>query len=574
MIKPNRLYLACTFLLSVLISSQSYAQFSGMYAPANWSTIQVSGANGSVNANNAPTSIALTGPDNVNNQAWTRYQISIQATGSLSFDWSVVHQDPGYDGFGYWLNGTYVELTDMTATGSTNITVSPGDDFAFYGETFDGCCGTFVATISNFTAPSNVMNDAGVAEIMNPTEDFCADSAEVLVKIQNYGANQITPVTVNWTVNGMTQTPVTYNGTLDTLGGSGPDTAIVSLGNYYFLDSNSIVVWTSMPNNVNDTTNINDTMSIDLVAPDPEISLGDTTICEGGFVILNAEPGFVSYIWSNGSTAQQIQVLQGGTYSVTVTDAIGCQDSAISVVTEFAAPNVDLGGDISACDSIELNSGVIAPAYAWSTGATTQTIYATVTGFYSVTATSPQGCTGSDQILVTIYESPTIDLGPNISLCVETGETAALAAGSGFAMYQWSNGETTPNIIVGGFGGSVGSQNFSVQVTNDNGCTGADTVRVNFISCWPTGIDENQKESLLLYPNPTSTSINVVVANSKGALDIKLFDLTGREVGHYIDQNASGLGTSIDLSHLAPSSYIIMVRDDEGKTHKAIVQVQ
>lgn len=540
------------------------AQFSGFYDPTNWSTVQISGANGSVNPANAPTSIALTGPDNISGQAWTRYQITIPATGTLSFSWSVVHQDPGYDGFGYWYNNTYTELTDQTQSGTTSISVAAGQLFAFYGESFDGCCGTFVSTISNFVAPNPAMNDAGIDEIINPSDDFCADSTEVLVRIKNFGINQITPVSVGWSVNGVNQSPVTYTGLLDTAGGTGVDTAVVSLGNFYFEDTISLLVWTSMPNNVADTSNLNDTMLIEFVAANPEISLDNQDMCEGDFFTLSAEAGFAAYLWSTGSTAQQIQITQGGSYAVTVTDIVGCQDSAIAFITEHPSPDVSLGPDTSACDGLVLDAGNAGNSYNWSSGEFTQSILVTSSGFYSVTVESSQGCEGEDEIQVTIHESPTVDLGSNFSLCVEEGETAVLAAGSQFQFYSWSTGETTSNIIVGGYNIPVGSQNFSVQVTDANGCSGADTVKVNFISCWPTGLDDPESAGkLVAYPNPTHGMLTLSVgASGTHITRASIVDMQGSVVEELSTLQKTSL--TIDLSHLASSLYLLQVVDSEG----------
>ncbi len=569
------LYFRMLFLsVSCFIYTTAEAQFSGSYDPGNWSTIQVSGANGSVNANSAPTSIALTGPDNVSGQAWTRYQITLPATGTLSFSWSVAHQDPGYDGFGYWYNNTYTELTDITQSGTTSISVSQGQPFAFYGETFDGCCGTFVATITNFSAPISASNDAGVDEILNPSGDFCADSAEVSVRIKNFGINQITPVTLGWSINGTVQTPVTYSGVLDTAGGSGTDTATVSLGNYFFEDSISLKVWTTLPNNVADTSNDNDTLTFDLVAPNPEITLDNQDMCEGEFFILQADPGFSGYLWSTGSTAQQIQITQGGSYSVTVTDYVGCQDSSTALVTEFPSPVVDLGGDTSACDDLVLDAGNTGASFLWSSGETTQSIFVTSSGFYSVTVESAQGCETIEEVEVTINPSPSIDLGPNVTLCVEEGETAVLAAGSQFQFYNWNTGETTSNILIGGYGIPVGAQNFSVIVTDANGCTGGDTVKVNFVSCWPTGISDDNTSSLIVYPNPSQGIFSIELNTATPSIsELYISDLQGRLIWSETNPIAGNL-LQFDLSHLEPATYILSIRDVSNVDGQAILVIE
>jgi Secretion system C-terminal sorting domain/SprB repeat len=46
-----------------------------------------------------------------------------------------------------------------------------------------------------------------------------------------------------------------------------------------------------------------------------------------------------SYLWSNGETTQNISNLYSGTYTVTVTDAVGCTSTASENVTQPARPN-------------------------------------------------------------------------------------------------------------------------------------------------------------------------------------------------------------------------------------------
>src|SRR6185369_12149727 len=55
---------------------------------------------------------------------------------------------------------------------------------------------------------------------------------------------------------------------------------------------------------------------------------GPTTFCAGGSVTLDAGPGFVSYLWSNGAIMQTISVNTSGSFTVRVTDANGYQSLA------------------------------------------------------------------------------------------------------------------------------------------------------------------------------------------------------------------------------------------------------
>jgi hypothetical protein len=60
-----------------------------------------------------------------------------------------------------------------------------------------------------------------------------------------------------------------------------------------------------------------------IVFPLPDIALGDdTAFCDS--ITLDAGSGFISYLWSTGSTAPSITVTTPGTYSVAVKDSMGC----------------------------------------------------------------------------------------------------------------------------------------------------------------------------------------------------------------------------------------------------------
>lgn len=83
------------------------------------------------------------------------------------------------------------------------------------------------------------------------------------------------------------------------------------------------------------------------VNPLPQVNLGpDTTIFDTTTYILDAGAGFLSYLWSDGSTNQTLLVEATGTYSVTVADDLGCTASDtvnITVLTDAFSPNIMAG---------------------------------------------------------------------------------------------------------------------------------------------------------------------------------------------------------------------------------------
>lgn len=211
--------------------------------------------------------------------------------------------------------------------------------------------------------------------------------------------------------------------------------------------------------------------SVTVTVNNPLVNLGnDTTLCDGTLYVCNAG-NFTSYSWSTGDTTSSIETQMPGTYSVTVTDSIGCSNSDSINVSYLSALTFTLGPDISFCPgaSLIINPGLYSN-YIWSTGESSQSINVTQAGVYAVTVSDENLCRASDTIEASLLPTPTIDLGNDIFIC--DGETAGIVAQSGFASYEWSNGNQTATLTT-----SI-SGNFSLTVSDANGCQGSDQISV------------------------------------------------------------------------------------------------
>ena len=84
----------------------------------------------------------------------------------------------------------------------------------------------------------------------------------------------------------------------------------------------------------------------------------DTAFCDGNKITLDAGAiGGATYTWApNGETTQTIDVSTTGTYSVEITDPMGCTGYDTIVVTVNPNPTVDLGIDITVCPGYTTHS--------------------------------------------------------------------------------------------------------------------------------------------------------------------------------------------------------------------------
>ena len=154
------------------------------------------------------------------------------------------------------------------------------------------------------------------------------------------------------------------------------------------------------------------------ISENPVVILpNDTLICEGEEIVIDAEGGFATYVWSNGSEESLI-IVGEGTYELTVTNEAGCEGSDLITVTESgpeAAFNFSPSGVVQPETTItftdQSDPGVAAiVAREWDFGdgtirtSTNPGHQYSSTGVYTVTLTTTDanGCTSTAEATITV----------------------------------------------------------------------------------------------------------------------------------------------------------------------------
>ena len=169
-----------------------------------------------------------------------------------------------------------------------------------------------------------------------------------------------------------------------------------------------------------------------------------------------------SYTW-NGTT-----YTSSGTYTQTLQTAAGCDSIVSLALTITGNPTVSAGADQTICsgESVTL-SGSGAATYTWNNGIIDNNVFSpSVTTTYTLTGTDANGCSATDNVVITVNPSPTVNLGADVAIC--DGATQTLDAGSGHTNYLWSTGATTQTIDVstsGTYSVTVGN---GTPVSNSN----------------------------------------------------------------------------------------------------------
>ena len=136
------------------------------------------------------------------------------------------------------------------------------------------------------------------------------------------------------------------------------------------------------------------------------------------YIIASGGVSPYTYLWNDGNTAQSRDSLQGGTYSVIVSDSLGCHVTAAIlvvnpppliaglIITNELCYSDSLGNpDSTGAVTLVLSGGTPVYTYLWSTGATTQNVShlpASSNGTtYVVTITDSHACVTVDSARIT-----------------------------------------------------------------------------------------------------------------------------------------------------------------------------
>lgn len=401
--------------------------------------------------------------------------------------------------------GTYT-VTVMDANGCSDIqtvTVTPAISLTLAVASAPANCGvcngTIQVTPSGGTSPYTYSWTGGLPPQANQV-NVCAGLYTVTIT-DNLGCLDTFVIALNnsggptgdTTVTTPISCPDTCDGTatVTPLGGTSPFTYLWNPGNQttnaltdmcaggYFLqitDSNSCIYFA--PVTIGGPTPITGNIFITNASCNNSCDGSATANPTGG-------TGPYTYNWFPGNlTTQTITNQCVGSYTVTITDAVGCMQNdtvtigawntlAASVVS--ASPTCNGSGDGSA--TVNITSGSAPYTYNWSDplGQTTATATGLSAGTYTVTLSDAAGCGTTST--VTLTDPPAITAAPTVTAtaCNQANGAITINAGGGVAPYTylWSNGASTSSII------NLAAGVYSVIVTDASGCTNTFSIGVS-----------------------------------------------------------------------------------------------
>ncbi|MBI3234492.1 MAG: T9SS type A sorting domain-containing protein, partial [Bacteroidetes bacterium] len=182
---------------------------------------------------------------------------------------------------------------------------------------------------------------------------------------------------------------------------------------------------------------------------------------------------------------------------LTIKDSISGCDTNIARTIKVNGPPVLSMADNSVCPgNVAVFSPGIFASYIWNDGSTNSTLNTSIAGTYWVTVTDLNGCQNTDTAELKNYAPASVNLGQDQSIC--TGTSTILDAGIA-NIYIWNNSISTRTNTVNTAG------DYSVAITDSNGCQASDTVKVSLLPL-PSASFTFTKTQLTANFTPVNTS--------------------------------------------------------------------
>jgi len=321
----------------------------------------------------------------------------------------------------------------------------------------------------------------------------------------------------------------------------------------------------------------------------PSIS-GNTPFCQGHTTVLDAGV-FYSYHWSTNDSTETITISTAGVYSVTVSDINGCSAADTVIATFTTPPPAYAGLDTGLClnNTVQLSAtgGV---TYDWSpsaglsnSGISTPVASPTVTTTYTLTVLDANGCSGTDNIVVTVHPLPNVNFVTNVETgCAPLKIQFSDLSTPNIASWAWQFGDplsgvnnssiiqNPTHIFV-----EKGSYSVTLSVVTIYGCTGQisypnlisvfevpiadfdyyplqaniDNPVINFNShstndnAWIWNFGDNSTQSIIPNPthefiNPGTYNVSLIVQSTQGCTDTIIKEVTFKPFYTFYAPNA------------------------------------
>ncbi|MBV6485583.1 MAG: hypothetical protein KFKLKKLM_02153 [Flavobacteriales bacterium] len=275
---------------------------------------------------------------------------------------------------------------------------------------------------------------------------------------------------------------------------------------------------------------------------------------------IGGTPGY-TYLWSGGlGTGSSVSGLGDGTYSVTITDTVGCTKQETFIITEptvFSSNPYNVSETcFGACDGVAgiiISGGTEPHTTTWSTTANTDTITGLCPGTYSAISIDANGCSTTQTITVTGPSQFNANVtGTSIECngaCTGTASVSPTGGNGGFT-YVWTSVGGSP--ITNPTNSTISNlcpDTYNVTITDANGCTTIGSYTVSDVAVLQVTLD--------------STNITCNGLNDGTAMVTPIGGTAPYSIS-WVGGNLPIPTTTASINNLIPGVYSVNVIDSNG----------
>ncbi|MBK9284290.1 MAG: T9SS type A sorting domain-containing protein [Sphingobacteriaceae bacterium] len=352
---------------------------------------------------------------------------------------------------------------------------------------------------------------------------------------------------------------------------TGPNNFSVSVANFTITNAMPIHSGTYISTVTNSLGCTNSVAVTATVNPTPAINVGNNSpVCVGNNLLLTSTGG-TSFVWSGPNsytsaiqnpTISNAQIINSGNYTLTISGAFGCTNSAVTNATISPPPSPTIVINSPICSGQTLSLSVSGGAtYTWtgpnSFNSTAQNTVisnagSNASGNYTVVA-AVGSCTSLVNQSATVNITPTVLASSNANtICA--GQSVTLTA-SGANSYSWNSGGSSVNEIVT----PTISTSYTVLGTAINGCTNIAIVNQSVVICSGL-IGINYSEEVKIFPNPFKNVLHLNFNNPANTCEIKIINLLGQVV---FSAEINSESASLNLDQLPHGMFYLQIVSGE-----------
>jgi hypothetical protein len=309
---------------------------------------------------------------------------------------------------------------------------------------------------------------------------------------------------------------------------------------------------------------------LSVASPSPRINAVEGPVyCGGEALTLDAGANYLAWRWNTGAVTQTISVTDSGAYWVEVTGIGGCTGVSDTInvknedMTEGFTPALRGSSPLCPGDTLWLDAPDGMRAWVWNTGSRQRSLAVTSAGRYAVTALTPGGC----EIRSSIVDVSMIPAA--IPTITRTGD---LLRTDSARSWQWYLDGLPIAGATERFYHARATGSYTVRIVDEHGCT---LVSPAFVVSVLSVTVPDEVEELIMYPEPTRGTLNIIFPQQLRQARISLYSLLGQLLLYRdLETVTATREAHIDISNIPAGVYVLHVHASTNSWFRNVVVLQ